>query len=52
MLINYQKIKLRANCFSSRFCAIGSQHARIKDLLSARETAKEWVMREPFIPED
>jgi len=38
--------------YAKPVCTVGSQHARMKDLLSARETAKEWVMREPFIPED
>ena len=38
--------------YAKPVCTIGSQHARMKDILPARERGKEWVMREPFIPED
>jgi len=29
-------------------CTLGSKHARMKDILPARERGKEWGMREPF----
>jgi len=38
--------------YAKPICTLGSKHARMKDLLPARERGKEWVMREPFIPED
>jgi hypothetical protein len=38
--------------YAKPICTLGSKHARMKDILPARERGKEWVMREPFIPED
>jgi len=38
--------------YAKPICTLGAKHARMKDILPARERGKEWVMREPFIPED
>ena len=38
--------------YAKPICKLGAKHARMKDILPARERGKEWVMREPFIPED